>query len=93
MISPVLGSSLLNTGHELPSALTKMTSNFVPRILNDDSSAFIGPKSWTVFLYRFGGTSVVGRSREISVSEAKMTDALSLFIFFKKNEAITVVAV
>ena len=65
----------------------------MPKILKVDSWVLIGPNSCTMFLYRFGGTSVVGRSRESSVGLANNTDAASLFIFFIKKEAITVVGV
>lgn len=93
MISPVLPSSLRRTGHELASAFTSVTSSFVPRILKEDLFTSIGPKSCITFLYRFGGASVVGRSRTSSVGEAKMTEAASLLIFLTKKEAITVVGV
>lgn len=93
MISPVLGSSLRSTGHELPSAFTRVTSNFVPIILNVDSSGLIGPNSSTTFLYRLGGVSVVGRSRESSLGEENLMEAVSLLIFLRKKEAITVVPV
>lgn len=82
-------SSPRNTGHELPSALTKLTSNFVPRILNVDAFGSIWANRGMDALYRFGGLSVVVRSTESSL-EPKSTFAVSLLIFFRKNEAITV---
>lgn len=85
-------SSLLKTGHELPSAFTKVTSSFVPRTLHVEAASSIGPKRGTTALYRLGGVSVVGRSRE-SVFSAKSTRAVFLFIFLRKKEAITVVGV
>lgn len=88
IISPVLCSSLLKTGHEVPSAFTKFTSNLVPIILNDEAAVSIAAYRGTTALYRLGGASVVGRSRVSSVW-AKSTEAFSLSIFFRKNEAMT----
>lgn len=81
-------SSLRNTGHELPSALTKFTSNFVPRILNVDAAGSIVPKRGIEALYRLGRLSVVLRSTESSL-EVNSTFAVSLLIFLRKNEAMT----
>jgi hypothetical protein len=92
MISPVLCSSLLSVGHEAPPVLTKITSSFVPMILNFDSAVSIGPNNGTVALYRLGGLSEVGRSRRSSWGE-KSTLAFSLLIFLRKKEAMTVVGV
>jgi hypothetical protein len=92
IISPVLRSSLLKFAHALPSAFTKFTSNFVGTILNDEAAVLIGPNRGTTALYSLGGVSVVGRSRESSVSE-NFTEALSLLIFLRKKEAVTVVPV
>lgn len=82
-----------STGQEFPSALTRFTSSFVPRILNDDFSVSMGPNSGTTALYRFGvGASVVGRSRS-NPCAWNDTLALSLSIFLRKNEAMTDVGV
>ena len=89
MISPVLCSSLRKVGHEAPSALAKVTSSFVPIILNLDTSVLMGPNNGTVALYRLGGLSDVGRSR-MSSWEAKSTLAISLLIFLRKKGAMTV---
>lgn len=92
IISPVRRSSALRTGQPLTSALASTTSNFVPMILNDDSSGFIGATNSTSFLYRFGGESVVGRSSEMPCL-LNLTEAESLLIFLRKKEAMTVVGV
>ena len=92
MISPVRLSSLLKTGHEAPSALASVTSSFVPMILNFEVAGSIAPKRGMVAVYRFGGASVVGRFKDISVGVNSIF-ALSLLTFFRKNEAMTVLAV
>ncbi len=86
---PVGLSSLRSTGHELPSALASDTSSLVPRILNVDLAASMGPNSGTTALYLFGvGVSVVGRSRS-SCCASNTILAVSLLIFFRKKDAIT----
>jgi hypothetical protein len=89
MISPDLCSSLLKTGHEAPSALTKSTSSFVLMILNVDAAGSMALNRGMVALYRFGGVSVVVRSTE-SWSGPNSTLAVSLLIFLRKNDAMTV---
>lgn len=91
-ISPVSCSSLRRTGQEAPSALTRTSSSFVPRILNDDFSESISPNSGTVAVYRLGVGSLVVRSKSISFP-LKSTLAVSFLIFFKKYDAMTCVGV
>ena len=57
-----------------------------------EAAESIDPNNGTTVLYRFGGLSVVTRSREIPVG-AKSTFAVSFLIFLRKKEAITVVGV
>jgi hypothetical protein len=91
-ISPVSCSSLRRTGQEAPSALTRLSSSFVPSILNDDFSVSISPNSGTVAVYRLGVGSLVVRSKSSSFP-LKSTLAVSFLIFFKKYDAITCVGV
>lgn len=93
MISPVRFSSALRTGQLAPSALTIVHSSFVPMILNVLFSVSTVPNSSTFCLYRFGGVSVVGRSSSSKLGEAYLTTALSLSIFLRKKDAITVLPV
>lgn len=80
MISPVLGSSLRNTGQLLPSALASVSSSFVPKILKVDFPASIGANSGQVFVYRL--LSLVGRSSSILSAENSIF-AFDLSIFLR----------
>lgn len=91
-ISPVRASSLRRTGQDAPSALAKDSSSFVPRTLQLDLSVSMGPNSGNSAAYRFGGLSLVVRSRT-SCLGWKSTLAVSFLIFFRNIDAMTWVGV
>jgi hypothetical protein len=89
----VCASSLRKTAHDvLGSALARVTSSFVPRILKADLAGSMAAKRGTAAVYRLGVGSEVTRSRW-SLSAAKVTVDRSAAIFLRKKEAITVVGV
>jgi hypothetical protein len=61
-------------------------------ILHFEAAGSVGPNRGTTVRYRLGGVSVVTRSSETSVGE-KSTFAVSLLIFLRKKEAMTVLGV
>lgn len=91
VISLVLSSSL-RSAHQLAiSSLTRVSSILVPIIFELDLAISIGAKSGMVVLYRF--MSVVGRSKMISVGDAKSILDRCLSTFLRYKLAMTVVGV
>lgn len=91
-ISPLCASSLRSTGHDVVSALASVTSSFVPSILKVVFSGLMAAKRGTSVVYRLGVASDVTRSRSILLV-LNLTVDLSLTIFLRKKDAMTVVEV